>query len=124
MEFRDNVPVTNKRLHGFYEIKKKKERKGRFLNKYFKLCEFTSEHLPAYFEFQISVFDVEVASIEISNKETMHTFFKFMSGTDSVAFDKLPEEDFEKHYDKTLDIACRLLRTEKETVINELVNFF
>ena len=115
IEFKNGIPVTDKVLNGFYEVQKKQNRNGRFLKKYWKLIEFTMHHMP-----EDITYTVEVSHC---TKEMLHEIFKELQGVDSIAFGKMSEEEFEKHYSNTLDHCCKLLGTSEETVIKELVSF-
>jgi len=116
VEFRNGVAQTNKPLNGFYEMKKKQDRNGKFLSKYWKLLDFTAHHIP----------EGIVYTVDLSNadKELLHGIIKDIQGVESVSFAKMIEEDFEKYYSNVLDHCCQLLKTQKETVIKELTGFF
>ena len=116
IEFRNGVPVTDKPLNGFYEVTKKRDqRKAQFTAKYWKLLDFTAFHMPEGITYTI---DLSNAS-----KEALHEIIKDIQSVKSVAHDKMNTDDFQKHYSDTLDHCCKLLRTSRESVINELVGF-
>lgn len=115
VEFKNNVPQTSKPLNGFYELKRKQERNGRFLSKYWLLCSFTAYHMP-----EGSKIEVDMSN---PSKEMMSEVIKSIRGVKSVSFAKMSEDDFKEHYSRTLDECCKLLGTSAETVINELVGF-
>ena len=115
LQFINNVPQTNRVLNGYYEIQKKQDRNGKFLAKYWALCEFTAFHMPEGTKIEI----------DLSNctKEMMSEIVKSIRGVESISYAKMSEEQFEKHYSDMLDECCKLLRLAPETVINDLVGF-
>ena len=116
VQFIDGVPQTDKKLHGYFEMRRKQDRNGRFLAKYWKLCNFLAEHIPHGFSFTVTR--------ELSTKDDSNLLFKDLANVDSVGFAKLTEEEFNEHYSHALDVCCKILGNEKETVIQELVNYF
>ena len=116
LEFKYGVPQTNDKLNGFYEVKKKQDRNGRFLKKYWALINFTAFHMPEGIKY----------TIDLSNctPDTLHEIIKDIQCVESISFGKMSEDDFSKHYSDTLDHCCKLLGTSPEVVIQELTNFF
>jgi len=116
IQFINGVPQTNKKLNGYYEIKKKQERNGKFLAKYWKLLEFTAFNMP----------HGATIEIDLSNatKELLHETTKSSSGIESVSFAKMSEEEFGEHYSRVVDQCCSMLRTTAKKVLDNLVGFF
>ena len=101
-----------------------KQRKIRFLNKYWKLIEFTLHHLPERLEYSVSLFGVEVAKVPITSKECLHRLFKYFMGVESISFNEMDEDEFSEFYSRSLDICCKLLGATEDKVIQELTMFF
>ena len=116
VQFIDGVPQTDKKLNGYFELKKKQPRNGRFLAKYWKLCSFLAEHIPHGFSFTVTR--------ELSTKDDAHELFKDLANIESVSFSKLTEEQFSQHYSNALDVCCSVLGSEKEETINQLTGYF
>ena len=116
IEFRDNVPVTNDKLNGFYKVQKKQNRNGKFLKKYWALIGFTAFHMPEDITYEVDVSN--------GSKEMLHEILKEIQGVESISFSKMSEQDFENHYSDTLDHCCKLLGASPETIIQELTQFF
>jgi hypothetical protein len=116
VEFKDGVPQTNERLNGFFELKKKQERNGRHLRKYWSLMNLTASNLPEGMTY----------TVDLSNckPELLHEIIKTIQGVESVSFGKMSQGQFNEHYSDTLDHCCKLLGTSPETVINELTGYF
>jgi len=116
LEFRNSVPATDKPLNGFFEVKKKQERNGRHLKKYWSLINFTAHHLPEGMTY----------TVDLSNckPELLHEIIKTIQGVESVSFGKMSQEAFNDHYSDTLDHCCKLIGVAPEAVIEELTNFF
>jgi len=115
VEFRNGQPVTDKPLNGFYELKKKQERNGQHLKKYWSLINFTAHHLPEGMTY----------TVDLSNckPELLHEIIKTIQGVESVSFGKMSQEQFNEHYSDTLDHCSKLIGVAPETVINELVGY-
>ena len=115
VEFKNGVPVTDRILNGYYEVKKKQDRNGKHLKKYWSLMNFTDFHLPEEMTY----------TVDLSNckPELFHEIIKDIQGVESVSFGKMSQEQFNEYYSDTLDHCCKLLGTSPETVINELVGF-
>jgi hypothetical protein len=116
VEFRNGVPVTDKPLNGFYEVKKKQERNGRFLKKYWSLIGFTAHNIPEGIKYTIDLSNV--------SQDALHEIIKDIQGIESISFGKMTEEKFSEHYSNTLDHCCKLLGTSPEIVVEELTGYF
>jgi len=115
VEFKNGVPQTNGPLNGFYEVKKKQERNGSHLRKYWALINLTAHNLPEGMTY----------TVDLSNckPELLHEIIKTIQGVESVSFGKMSQEQFNEHYSNTLDHCCKLLGVAPEAVIKELVGF-
>ena len=115
IEFKNGVPISEKPLNGFYEVKKKQERNGKHLKKYWSLMNFTAHHLPEGMTY----------TVDLSNckPELLHEIIKTIQGVESVSFGKMTQEQFNEHYSDTLDHCSKLIGVAPEAVIQELVGF-
>ena len=116
IEFINGVPQTDKPLNGYYEVKKKQDRNGLFLAKYWKLLQFTAFHIPEKYKIEMD--------LSYCSKEMLHEVLKQARGVESVSFAKMTEEQFSEHYSAVLDQCCAILGTKPETVIQELTSYF
>ena len=111
-----------------YEAKIKLARNYIFLKKYMAMIKLTFENLPEAFTDKYPTFNDLRYEITIltGNFEWHYPLIgeKYKIAK-SIAFDKMSESDFSRLYEKTVDVVIDnfLEGTDKESLINEIVNF-
>ena len=116
VRFIDGIPQTDKKLNGYYELKKKQDRNGRFLQKYWALMAFTAFNIPHGTDMQIN--------LDNASKEMLHEIIKSIRGVESISFAKMSEDEFKDHYSAVLDECSKIIGASPDVVIEELVGFF
>lgn len=97
-----------------------------FHKKYFALIRFTFHHLPERFDGQFM--DEEDLREELLKaigwKRTYIDFNgKEQTRAKSISYESVGQKRFEKIYQRTLDVVCRMLDTNEETIMGELLHF-
>ena len=104
-----------------YQCEIKRPRNYKFLKKFFALLELVYQN-------QEITDDKEDLRAVLTMKSGFYKTIETDNGTvylpKSISFAKMTEEDFDKFYNKFLNVSCQLLGVEKEDIINEIAEFY